>query len=204
MAALWSELEHEAALHNLNTTVYYLRRSLEPKLQRGAHSRYIRREGACCFLADGQGHWLDVDAFESELARARRASDPDQAMTSYRQALDHFRGEFLADLDPDLSFCWMERERLRGMRLKALEEMATLCTRRGRDLEAEDLCLQALAIDPCREGAVLRLMRLALRRGDRVSAVFHYRRLREALWRELEVLPSRELTLLHESAQGGD
>jgi DNA-binding SARP family transcriptional activator len=47
LKALWAELDHSAAIHNLNTTVYGLRRSLEPTLSRGSNSRYIHRQGDC-------------------------------------------------------------------------------------------------------------------------------------------------------------
>jgi len=48
------------------------------------------------------------------------------------------------------------------------------------------------------------LMRLALDRRDRATAVAYYRRLERALWRELEILPSQETSLLYDMAVRGD
>ena len=42
---LWPDLDYEAALRNLNTTVYNLRRSLEPELATVADSQYVIYEG---------------------------------------------------------------------------------------------------------------------------------------------------------------
>lgn len=43
---LWPDLDYEAGLRNLNTTVYNLRRSLEPDLKRGSDSRFVIYEGS--------------------------------------------------------------------------------------------------------------------------------------------------------------
>ncbi len=74
--ALWAELKQSAAIHNLNTTVYALRRSLEPTLSRGTKSRYIHRQGDCYYLNGGRAHWLDLEAFEDGIAMARQEPDP--------------------------------------------------------------------------------------------------------------------------------
>ncbi len=200
--ALWPDVEHLSALHNLNTTVYNLRHSLEPALQRGADSSYIRYEEDCYFLNGDSTHWLDVTVFETGIARARRELDPIQAMALYREALALYRGDFLSELSGhDIRWCWMERERLRELYLTALEELGALCDQQRQEKEAADLYLKVLAVDACRETACQGLMRLCMRRGDWAAAVAHYRRLTEALWRELDLPPSRETSLLYEVAR---
>ncbi|RME45836.1 MAG: PAS domain-containing protein [Chloroflexi bacterium] len=202
--ALWPDLEYPAALHNLNTTVYNLRRSLEPTLKRGADSSYIHYEGDCYSLNSGPVHWLDAVVFETDIMLARREADPVRAAALYREALALYRGDFMSDLlGHDIRWCWMERERLRELYLAALEELGELLEQQGQEEEASRLYLKALAVDACRETACRRLMRLAMRRGDRAAAVAHYRRLSEALRRELEVVPSQETRLLYEVAMRG-
>ncbi len=199
--ALWPHLDYPAALRNLNTTVYNLRRSLEPSIRRGADSHYIRYEGDCYYLDDGPGHWLDVAAFETLMGQARRESNPRRAMALYREALVLYRGDFLADLlGHDLRWCWVERERLRELYLMALEELGSLCEQEQQDQEAISLYLRVMAMDPCRETVGRRLMRLAIRQGDRATAVAHYRRLADALWQELKVPPDRETQRLYRIA----
>ncbi len=192
--SLWPEVGYASALHNLNTTVYNLRRSLEPALRQGTGSRYVRYAGDCLYLNGGSVHWVDVVAFETGVARARREADPGRAIARYREALALYRGDFLAELllGLDLRWCWTERDRLRELYLGALEELGSRCEDRGREGEARDLYLRVLALDPCREGTCRRLMQLLLRRGDRAGAASHYRRLAEALRRELDLAPSQE------------
>jgi len=199
--ALWPHLDYPAALRNLNTTVYNLRRSLEPSIRRGTESRYIRYEGDCYYLDGSAGHWVDVVAFETLVGQARRESNPRQAIALYREALTLYRGDFLADLlGHDLRWCWVEREWLRELHLMALEELGERCEQEQQEQEAISLYLKVLALDPCRETAGQRLIRLALRRGDRAAAVIYYRRLADALWQELKVPPDRETQRLYRMA----
>ncbi len=58
-------------------------------------------------------------------------------------------------------------------------------------------------MDPCRESAATYLMRLALQRGERASALRHYQRLEEAFRRELDAEPSHQVRLLREIALRG-
>jgi len=201
--ALWPDLDYPAALHNLNSTVYDLRRSLEPALERATDS-YIDYEGGSYTLNSGEAHWLDVEAFEAGIAHARREPEPTQAMSRYQEALDLYRGEFLADIEPGILLCDMKRQWLRELYLTTSEELAAIYVKQRQEGEAMALYLKAQALDPCRETVARSLMRLALDRRDRATAVAYYRRLERALWRELEILPSQETSLLYDMAVRGD
>lgn len=198
--ALWPDLNYLAALHNLNTTVYHLRLSLEPPLEHGNESSYIHYEGDCYSLNGGARHWLDIDAFETGIAQARQQSNSDQAIQLYRDALALYRGDLVADLGHAGMWCRGERVRLRELYLNVLQELGGLREQRQEYARASELYLKALAADPCRETACRRLMQLAIHRGDRPTAVAHYRVLAEALQRELEVTPSQETRILYEQA----
>jgi PAS domain S-box-containing protein len=200
---LWPDLDYSAALHNLNTTVYRLRRSLEPALKRGAESSFVHCEGDSYLLNGGKTHWLDVEAFEAGIAGARREPDSAVATDRYREALALYRGEFLADLEPDIVDCLLERERLCELYLTALEELGALHAQLKQRGEATAVLHRALALDPCREGVVHSLMRLALDHGERGTAIAHYRSLERALWQEYQLLPSQETCLLYELALRG-
>ena len=197
---LWPNLERASALRNLNTTVYNLRLSLEPMLQHCAESSYIQHEGDSYTLNGGPAHWLDVNAFETGIAQARREADSVCAMTLYRAAMTLYQGDLLSGLDAVCAWSWNEQARLRELYLTALEELGTLCERQQDDKEAGSLYRKALAMDACRETACQRLMRLWLRRGDRAAAVTQYRRLAGALRRELDISPCPETRLIYEEA----
>jgi DNA-binding SARP family transcriptional activator len=197
-------MAREAALHNLNTTVYHLRHSLEPTLERGPDSIYIQRRGDLYLLAGGRTHWLDVDHFENKLAAARPARNPDHSERLFRQAIALYRGDFLADLDAFQLDCWTERERFRQLYLDAMEGLGDIVSEQNRDGEAIELDRRVLAEDPCREAAARSLMRLALQHGERTKALTQYARLEENLERELDVEPSGETRQLHQEAKSED
>ncbi len=201
--ALWPDLEYAAALHNLNTTVYHLRKSLEPTLQHGSDSRYIRYEGNCYCLDVGPSLWMDVVAFETGIALASRELGPEQAINFYRNALSWYQGDFLADLGAATAWCSRERERLRDLYLSALEEAGSLHERRQEYGQANEMYWKALSADPCRESACQRLMRLAALRGDRAAVMALHRRLCTTLDHEMGARPSPETVRIYEAARRG-
>jgi PAS domain S-box-containing protein len=201
LSNLWPDMNRQAALHNLNTTVYHLRHSLEPGLEHGADSTYVQRRGCRYLLVGGRGHWLDVDALENKLAAARRVGSPSHAEDLYRQAIALYRGDFLADLDAYQLDLWTERTRYRQLYVDALQELADMLWEQGREKQAAALYRKVLAEDPCREAAARKLMRLALRQGERTRALSQYARLEENLENELDVAPSEETRQLRQQAE---
>ncbi|MCB8984253.1 MAG: PAS domain S-box protein [Ardenticatenaceae bacterium] len=189
---LWPDLPYESALRNLNTTVYNLRRSLEPDLESGADSRYIVYEGGYYRLAGNASHWLDTVNFEKLVRRARFAQDPQQAIRYYQEALNLYRGDYLADLYQTNVWSHGEHERFRQLHLTIMDELGALYEARQEDGKAKELYLHALAIDPCREKTCQKVMSLALRHGDRATAVSQCRRLTQAMQDDLNLMPSPE------------
>lgn len=189
---LWPDLPYEAALRNLNTTIYNLRRSLEPDLKNGADSRFVVYEGGYYQLAGADRHWLDTTNFESQIRRARFAHDPKQAILHYQKALNLYRGDFLADLSQTSIWTNGDHQRYRELHLAAMDELGALYEKQNEEAKAKELYLHALAIDPCREKTCQTLMRMAIRQGDRPTAVAQCQRLTQALQEELNVAPSYE------------
>lgn len=198
---LWPEMEHDAALRNLNTTVYNLRRSLEPALERGANSRYIFQEAGHYWLGGDGPHWLDLKAFKVGIRRARIEPDTRRAIATYEKALDLYRGDYLADLVETGVYSPGEQERYREWYLSALEEAGQLYELEGHPNEAKNAYLKALSDAPWRETACQRLMRLLIRGGKQAEARHHCHRLRQALVDDLGLTPSRETQLLCQELQ---
>jgi DNA-binding SARP family transcriptional activator len=73
-----------------------------------------------------------------------------------------------------------------------MEEMGLLYEQSDQDEKAKEIYQKILAIDPCRETACQRLMRLLIRQDDTASAANYCRRLNEALRLELDTVPSKE------------
>lgn len=85
-----------------------------------------------------------------------------------------------------------ERERLRQLRLHALDVIALAWSRAGRHGEALDVALRALGGDPLRESAYRTVIVLHLAESNLVEAVRTYRRCRDVLATELGVPPSAD------------
>ena len=187
---LWPEQPYASALQNLNSTVYRLRRSLEPNLKRGTDSRYVLYQNGSYALNNQSPHWLDVDALEKYLQQARQTQNLQKALQAYQKGIALFRGDYLADLTNTNVWSAGESLRLQEMYLSALEELAALYEKQHHDQEAEDLYLKILSHDPYRESAHRQLMQLAIRRGERATAVARYHQLADTLLDELNVLPS--------------
>jgi DNA-binding SARP family transcriptional activator len=202
IATLWPTLPRSAALRNLNTTIYNLRQSLEPSIQQGSDSRYLRYagHGYYAFCPDA-GYWLDVDAFEANICQARQETNTARAMVHYRRACELYRGDFLADQDLVREQFTDETRRLRDLQLAAMEELASLYEETGFVDQAYQLYATIMTLNPCREKACQRLMQLALAHEDRISAVTYYRRLARALDSTLALDPSDETRLIYESAK---
>jgi DNA-binding SARP family transcriptional activator len=104
-----------------------------------------------------------------------------------------------SDLEGELLPGWyddwvlMERERLRQLRVHALERLAEHATRLGRHGQAVDRALTAIQADPLRESAHRVLIRAYVAEGNIGLAIRQYRECCRMLREELELGPSREM-----------
>jgi PAS domain S-box-containing protein len=189
---LWPDMPYDAALSNLNTTVYNLRRSLEPALEHGGDSYYIGYDGGCYCLTAGAELWLDVEAFERNVRLARKESDRYQAVHRYQEALVLYQGDYLQDLSATGIWQRSEQNRLHQMYLEAMEELAILYEQAGQKEEAGELYNRILEIDPERDSVRHRLASLSWEHSDRATALLHCRGLAESLKQELDLMLGQE------------
>jgi DNA-binding SARP family transcriptional activator len=99
---------------------------------------------------------------------------------------------FSAELLPDWydEFVVMRRERLRQLRLHALEQLAERLRERGASVAALQIALTAVAAEPLRESAHRLVMRIHLDEGNVAEAVRQFRLLRDLLRDQLGISPS--------------
>jgi DNA-binding SARP family transcriptional activator len=96
-----------------------------------------------------------------------------------------------------------ERERLRQIRLHALEVAAERLTGEQRYAEAVEAALAAVRLDPLRESATRTLIAVHLAENNVVEAVRRFESLRECLANELGVEPTPDLEQLVMSGLSG-
>ncbi|PFG43146.1 DNA-binding SARP family transcriptional activator [Isoptericola jiangsuensis] len=179
---LWPDVTESAAQANLRSALWRLHR-IAPGL--------LDTAGGRLRVADGVG----VDVHRLCAWAHEVVSCPEQDATGL--PADMSGGELL----PGWCDAWVEveRERLRQLRLHALEVLARRLTRAERYGEAMEAALAAVETEPLRESAHRAVVGIHLAEGNVAEAVRHYRRFRELLADELGLPPSPLMErLLHD------
>jgi two-component SAPR family response regulator len=137
----------------------------------------------------------DVEAFESYLARARKAKEVSKRIEWYQKAVDLVHGPYLSEVDAD----WAsdERERLGQMYVTALEELAHLYLDANQLDQCLSICQLALIQNRYNEEIYQVEMRAYAALGDRVSIVRRYQASKAALEEGLGISPSQETETLY-------
>lgn len=187
---LWPDLDTKSAINNLHRALHFARAALDPT---SATSRYLSLRGDLIELCPDGPLWIDVEAFESAAATARRGREP----AAYRAAIDLYAGDLLPE---DRYEAWAEerREALRETYLALLVEVAALYEQRKEYRPAIETLRQVVASEPAREEAHLSLMRLYAVSGQRRRAIAQYEQLEKALSEEPGVEPGTASRRLHE------
>jgi predicted ATPase/DNA-binding SARP family transcriptional activator len=169
--ALWPDADPAKLRNNFHVTVHRLRKVL-------GDAEWVVARGDAYVLKPG----IDFDAvtFERETNAAIRARDA----ARLQRAVELYRGDFFANAS---SGEWHldVRDRLRDLYAKAL---ATL----GRLADSIDAWQRLVALDPLDEEAARHLMVALGKDGDSAAASRVYRRLADALKRELDTEPEPE------------
>jgi DNA-binding SARP family transcriptional activator len=176
---LWPDACQQRAQANLRSTVWRLRHCPGDLVK--ASKTHVGLSAAV---------WVDVRQGLAEVHQA----DADVA-----PPLMSGETTLLADLLPDWYDDWLttERERIRQLRLAALERYGDRLLDSGQISEAIQVGLRAVAIEPLRESPHRLVIRCHLAEGNVVEAVWQYERYASLLDRELGTVPSprmRELT----------
>jgi DNA-binding SARP family transcriptional activator len=176
--ALWLDASEQRSFASLRSALWRLRRPGYP---------LIEATPTQLGLADG----VEVDLRRAIAAsrRALREPAPDSALED---------GDLAGDLLPDWYEDWVddERERLRQLRLHALEAIGEQLLGVARHGQAVDACLLAIRMDPLRESTQRLLIRVYLAEGNWSEAVRQYRQYARRLREQLGVEPSDRMAAL--------
>lgn len=139
----------------------------------------------------------DVRVDIQELSEwARRVRDPQCRLDDVVVPEAGLRGELLPGWYED--WVTLERERLRQLRMHALEQVAQRLAGLGRHDEALQAAYAAVRAEPLRESAHRTVMRVHLSEGNVAEALRTYQQFREMLADELDVEPSDLMSRLVE------
>jgi DNA-binding SARP family transcriptional activator len=173
---LWSEMSDERSTANLRSSLWRLKRPGVSLVESGRNDLRL--------LPSVRVDVKEVVDLAHELLHGTE-----------RSSSDFDRVCLAGDLLPDWYEDWVlvERERLRQLRLHALEALADKRVREGRFGEAAEAALAAIASEPLRESAHRALIRVHMAEGNFGEALRQYRSYSELLFEEIGVGPSRQL-----------
>jgi predicted ATPase/DNA-binding SARP family transcriptional activator len=176
-----------------------------------ARLREVDREPRISTRGDGyllrlESDELDLARFEQLAAEARQAGaigQHEEASALFREALDLWRGDALADLR-ELPFAEPEARRLDELRLTARQEWVDCELALGRHAGVVEATLQLVEAEPLRERLRGQLMLALYRSGRQAEALAVYREGRIRSVAELGLEPSRELRALEQAILAQD
>ncbi len=177
---LWPEVPEDNAQRSLRSALWRLQKTA-PGL--------VQVSGGSLALAPGVG--VDV----RELTEwAQRMLDPRSDADGSARPDAGLRGELLPGWYDD--WVLLERERLRQLRMHALEALAEKLAAAGRFGEAVQAAYAAVVAEPLRESAHRTVVRVHLVEGNLAEALRAYDAFRRLLSEELGVAPSAQMERL--------
>ena len=154
-------------------------------------------------LVEAGEYWLDqsafsvdVDEFDTALAKARAASSQEAAARWYEQAVALYQGEYLDNLYYD----WLlpERRRLTQAHIASLRALADFHFVHERYTRALELLQRALRVDNLLEDLHCQAIRVYTALGDRAGLARQYQDLKEVLAAEMGLEPLTTTTRLYQ------
>jgi len=181
---LWSECTISSASSKLRNALWHIRR---------VDAAAVMSHGEALSLGEG----LRVDLDEARACAHQLRQDP------IRRAggeVDLLSRDLLPDWDED--WLTIERERLKQVRMHALERLSASLRHDGLYAEAIEAALAAVIIEPLRESAQTALVDAHLGEGNVSEAIRQYEAYRVVLRDELGIEPSERLRSLVPVAPG--
>ena len=180
-AAIWPDADPAKLRNNFHVNVHRLRKSL-------GGNEWVIVEGDT--YAVKPGIEFDAATFERDANAALRARDA----ARLARAIELYRGDFFANATGG-EWHLEHRDRLRELYAKVLSALA-------RATNDADIWQRLVELDTLDEEAARNLMKTLIERGDTAGATRVYKRLVDALRRELDVEPEPETVALAAKAKG--
>lgn len=199
----WGERAQERARSCLNTSLWRLRRVLEPEGTPPGTYLITTPNGDIGFNWQSN-HWLDVETFEHAVHRVLAQSIehiPIDEAQQLHAAIEMYTGELLEGFYDDWAV--RERERLRQMYLSGLAHLMRFHRQRGSYEQGLAYGRRILNLDPLREEIHREMMQLYAESGQRALAIRQYESCCELLDEELGILPMDETQALYRQMTRG-
>jgi DNA-binding SARP family transcriptional activator len=191
---LWGDVSEDRAMATLRNALWRIRKTSASLLHTSRDT-----------ISISPRLWIDV-AYARRCAAALDAGQP--LLTPHSEGVQPIGAEadLIGILDADLLTGWdedwlqIERERLRQLRIHALEALAEALIRERRHAPAIQAALAAIRAEPLRESAQVTLIRAHLSEGNASEAMRQLESYRRLLADELGLHPSRRVEALLEGS----
>ncbi len=195
---LWPDASPSQLRKAFHNAVYYVRQAL------GDQGWIVFEGGRYSFDRSLGRYYFDVEAFEMNLAEARRlkTETPGEAVRRLEEAVSLYEGDFLEG-SPGAEWVLARQDELRRAYEEALLGLGSLFFEGERYAEAAEAYRKAIAFDRYSEIAHRRLMQCYAGLGEPGRALLHYRDLSRMLGEELGSSPAPESAELYERLRRG-
>ncbi len=206
-ALLYPEWSDSDALNNLRKTLFRLRSALE-----GHHptiATTLLTVTRPTILLHAETVSVDALQFRQVVAQSRNPFPrSNEILEQLATVALLYRGELatgltLGDAEPFEEWLLLQREALHQQALHLCEQVATGYEQRGHYGKALEFARKVLHLEPWREEAHLRLMRLFAADGQRDEALAQFERCRQWLDKELGIAPAESTLALATQIQSG-
>jgi len=143
---------------------------------------------------------VDTEEFEALYKKAGMEIEEDVRLSLLLQAADIYRGDFLPNSDGDMWVMPLARW-YRSMYLNCAHDALEILDRNGRSVEAEQLCIKALRVDPFDEILLGYHIRALLAQGKNAEALDVYSKMEAMFYDILGVHFSDNLRSLYNHIQ---
>jgi DNA-binding SARP family transcriptional activator len=203
MEWLWPHLPEQRALSTLYSTVYTLRRRLEPEGGHGASASFVRADGEAYRLDWQRGDFLDVTEFLSLARAAEQPGDAGARLERLLAAEAAYTGPFLPQW-PYAEWASVRRSEVEETYQAIAGELASALASSSQTSAAISLYRRLLTIDPERETWHRALMEIFIAQGERSMAAHQFQLCRKILIENLGMGPSPETLKLFASIANPD
>ena len=138
----------------------------------------------------------DVEIFLRENALANQVQEQVDKLSHYREAIKHYKGNYLTEINENWVFS--PREYLRQIYLNILLQVSMLYFNQSNYELALSYCHRAINEDNLLEDAYRQAMRIYAAMGNRAAMVHQYQRCVEILEKEVNASPSAQTHELYE------
>ena len=198
---LWSDGDGANPVSALKTTLHRLRTMLDGLEENGGHKMILSKNGGYTWNGDLPLE-LDTETFE-RLCAPPAPGEEDGGLARYRQALKLYQGNFFAKMSSET---WVIpiAAYYHAMYIRTVRRTLELMETHGLWQQAEEVCRQALRLEPSQEDFYQHLMRNLLAMGQQSRAAAVYEEMSRLLLADFGVMPDQESRALYREALRSD